>query len=183
MMKKKWLIGFIVALVLSMSITVLASAQDDARDGSIRGTVYLDENGNGKCVDEGEPIHPGVPIEFVSDDGKWSTYLQTGDDGTYGLVSAGYGTWQVSARPNANDFVVTSEPTIAVFVGSEEKLALNINFCIQATDGVITTRNATSNAVLPQAGGGFNNNFYILAAIIGLAFLSAGAYVGFLKAE
>lgn len=177
MMNKKVLIGFILALVTVMSTAALISAQ--TYNGSIRGTVYMDTNGNGVCgPDEGEVTHPGVPIEFVSDDGEYTTYLATGDDGTYGLVAAAYGTWKVSARPNANDFVVTSEPTLNVFVGSEEPVALNINFCIQATDAETTAdANATTtNAVLPQAGGQFDSTLYIIAAVLGAALFAAGAF-------
>ncbi|MCA9979933.1 MAG: hypothetical protein KDD89_03855, partial [Anaerolineales bacterium] len=100
-----------VALVLLLATTAVVSAQEK-NIGSIRGTVYLDRNADGVCgADQGDPIQAGVPIEFVSNDGGFTTYLQSGDNGTYGLVAAGLGTWQVSARPNANDFIVTSTAT------------------------------------------------------------------------
>jgi len=184
--QKKWLIGLCTAALLLLNMVFVVAAQDDARDGSIRGTVYLDLNGNGQCVNEGEPIHVGVPIEFVSNDGQWSHYLATGEDGTYGLVGAGYGTWQVSARPNANDFVVTSEPTLSVFIGSDQKLALNIDFCIQAIDGTsgnVVASSATANAILPQAGGSFTGGvLYIVATLVGLLFIGGGAWISLRRA-
>lgn len=179
-MKKKSLWGVGAAVLIFLFTVSMISAQTTpptpvptpAAAGSIRGTVYLDTNGNGICPDAGEKIHVGVPIEFVSDDGKWSTFLQTGDDGTYGLVAAGYGTWKVSARPNANDFVVTSKPTKDVFLSSEEPLALNVNFCIRATSG--TTTAARGGTVLPAAGGEANNTPFTMAILSGLAFLGLG---------
>lgn len=159
-------------MILGISAQVI-SAQSQTSNGSIRGTVYIDSNGNGQCPDEGEPTHPGVPIEFISDDGEWSTYLQTGENGTYGLVAAGYGTWSVSARPNANDFVVTSEPTLNVFIGSEEPLALNINFCIRETNASAVTIISTST-ILPAAGEAANNTPFTVGLLSGLALIGLG---------
>lgn len=177
--KRIWGLAAAVIILLLSATVVLAqtppiptAVPTPESNGSIRGTVYLDTNGNGICPDQGEPIHVGVPIEFISDDGKWSTFLQTGDDGTYGLVAAGYGTWKVSARPNANDFVVTSKPTLNVFLSSEEPLALNINFCIRKTSGAKTA--AVGPTVLPAAGAAADNLPFAMAAFSGLALLGLG---------
>jgi hypothetical protein len=178
---KKLVIAIIASLILTLMVSA-AFAQDEF-NGSIRGTVYLDKNGDGKCVDTGEPTHPGVPIEFVSNDGKWSTYLATGDDGTYGLVAAAYGTWTVSARPNANDFVVTSQATKSVFIGSDEPLALNIDFCIQDIDGPVTTGAGTNIATftnvvyLPASGAAAKNLPYYIAFATGFLLFAAGAII------
>ena len=173
---------FVIAIIASLILTLMANAAlAQEYNGSIRGTVYLDENGDGQCVDTGEPTHPGVPIEFVSNDGEWSTYLATGDDGTYGLVAAAYGTWTVSARPNANDFVVTSQATKSVFIGSEEPVALNIDFCIQDIDGPVTTTAGTNIATftnvvyLPASGAEANNIPYYIAFVAGLLLMAGGA--------
>lgn len=177
---RKVKIAVTAALLLIVMAVGLAQAQQ-VYDGSIRGTVYLDRNGDGKCVDTGEPTHPGVPIEFVSNDGQWSTFLATGDDGTYGLVAAAYGTWTVSARPNANDFVVTSTATKSVFIGEDERVALNVDFCIQEIDGPITTTSGTNIATftnvifLPASGAAANNTPYYIAFALGFLLFAAGA--------
>lgn len=175
---RKFIVALMAGLVVAAAGVSLAMAQ--SYNGSIRGTVYLDANGDGLCVDTGEETHPGVPIEFVSNDGEWSTYLATGDDGTYGLVAAAYGTWTVSARPNANDFVVTSATTQSVFIGEEEPVALNIDFCIQEIDGPITagteiaTFTATTATFLPSSGAAADNAPYYVALAGGLLLVIAG---------
>ena len=165
-----------LGLVIALGTAVWAAPTSHAQvvyDGSIRGTVYLDTNGDGKCVGTGEPTHPGVPIEFVSDDGQWSTYLQTGDNGTYGLVAAAYGTWKVSARPNPNDFVVTSQATRHVFIGSEQPLALNIDFCIQTKGGPIQNK----PVLLPTSGAAAHNGGFWAAGLLGVVLMGAGTAV------
>lgn len=163
-------------LMSSLLLMAFGAAQaQGASDGSIRGTVYLDKNGDGKCVGTGEPVHVGTPIEFVSNDGKWTTYLQSGENGTYGLVAAGFGTWTVSARPNANDFVVTSKPSLSVFIGSEEPVAVGVDFCIQAIDGPRTAKTTHTTTTLPRSGAPAQDGGYWLTAVMGLLLLGAGA--------
>lgn len=183
---RKFIIALVAGLLLATAGASLAMAQQ-VYNGSIRGTVYLDENGDGECVDTGEPTHPGVPIEFVSNDGEWSTFLATGDNGTYGLVAAAYGTWTVSARPNANDFVVTSETTQSVFIGEEEPVALNVDFCIQEIDGPIAesaeiaTFTPTTTTFLPASGAAADNAPYYVALAAGLLLVLAGGALQFIK--
>lgn len=168
-----------MAMILGALFALLgvgAALAQTAPNGSIRGTVYLDKNGDGKCVGTGDPIQAGVPIEFVSDDGKWSTYLQSGANGTYGLVAAAYGTWTVSARPNANDFVVISKPTLSVFIGSEQPLALNIDFCVQTKGGPVTG-GSTTTTLLPTSGTAANNIGFLAAGLSGLLLVGLGAVV------
>jgi hypothetical protein len=135
-------------------------------DGSIRGTLYEDKNGDGQCSAT-DPVLAGIPIQFVSNDGQTTVYLQSGDNGTYGLVGAGYGTWQVSADPPA-PWVVTSAKTVQAFVGSEQKVALNINFCLANIE------NIRSNVVLPVSGTAASNTPFFLAAVVGLGLLFVG---------
>ena len=135
-------------------------------DGSIRGTLYEDANGDGKCG-SGDPILTGIPIQFVSNDGQTTVYLQSGADGTYGLVGAGYGTWQVSADPPA-PWVVTSAKTVQAFVGSEQKVALNINFCLANIE------NIRRSVVLPVSGTAASNAPFFIAAVVGLGLLFVG---------
>ena len=173
-MSKRLIVGLLMGVLAAVAAVGSVAAQV-VYDGSIRGTVYLDANGDGQCVGTGEATHPGVPIEFVSDDGKWSTYLQTGDNGTYGLVAAAYGTWTVSARPNPNDFVVTSKPTLSVFIGSEQPLALNVNFCIQTKGGPI--QNQPTTTYLPTSGTAAQNGGLVVAGLLGLLLIGGGAAV------
>lgn len=147
-----------------------------AADGSIRGTLYEDTNADGKCG-AGDPILAGIPIQFVSDDARTTLYLQSGENGTYGLVAAGYGTWQVTADPPA-PWVVTSDKTIRTFIGSEQKLALNINFCLS------TIQKVQTNVVLPRAGAADSPVWFVLAAVLGFALFLAGSAVrGYQKVE
>jgi hypothetical protein len=141
-MLKKVVLLIVVSLLLLLAVGVV-SAQES--NGSIRGTVYEDLNADGKCVDTGEPVLVGTPIKFVSNDGKTTLYLQSGDNGTYGLVAAGYGTWTVGADPN-NEWVVTSPNPVEVFLGSEQLLVLGVDFCV-AKVGTVPPQ-----TVLPESG-------------------------------
>lgn len=163
-------------------------ASNTVFNGSIRGTAYLDKNGDGRCVNTGEPVHPGVPIEFVSNDGQFTTFLATGDDGTYGLVAAAYGTWTVSARPNANDFVVTSAASQSVFISAEKPLMLNIDFCVQKIGGPVTVGTeiatfspTTSTTFLPASGAAADDTPYYAALAAGLLLIIAGVVLHFKK--
>lgn len=171
-------LAFILYGVVAYFQTQTAYAQ--VRDASIRGTVYLDRNVNGVCVGEGEPVQAGIPIEFVSNDGKWSTYLQSGSDGTYGLVAAGYGTWTVSAKPNAQQYVVTSQASKSVFVVAENKVALGVDFCVAPANAVPGTGGGTLPSIatfasLPAAGGPSNNSWFMLTIALGVVLMAAGA--------
>lgn len=146
--------------------TPVPSTGASPADGSIRGTLYEDKNGDGQCG-ASDPILAGIPIQFVSNDGQTTVYLQSGDNGTYGLVGAGYGTWQVSADPPA-PWVVTSAKTVQAFIGSEQKVALNINFCLANIE------NIRSNVVLPVSGTAASNAPFFIAAVVGLGLLFVG---------
>lgn len=138
---KRLAIALAGVLLTSLALATAAAAQGETR-GSIRGTIREDKNGDGFCA--GEPAKPGIPIEFVSNDGETVVFLQSGDDGTYGLVAAGLGTWKVSARP-PSDYIVTSTPTREAFLGENQRLVLGIDFCVRkASAGYV---------VLPDAGG------------------------------
>lgn len=156
-MTKRIILIVVVALILLLATGVVSAYQSN---GSIRGTVYQDLNADGRCVGTGEPVLVGTPIKFVSDDGKTTLYLQSGDNGTYGLVAAGYGTWTVSADPN-NEWVVTSQNPIKAFLGSEQLLVLGVDFCLAKVGTV------PPGTVLPESGAA-------IAPVL-LAVMSAGA--------
>ncbi|MBK9049956.1 MAG: hypothetical protein IPL78_03250 [Chloroflexi bacterium] len=115
-------------------------------NGSIRGTVYEDKNNDGKCVDQNEPALPGIVIRFVSNDGATTVFLESGADGSYGLVAAGLGTWQVSAVPPAG-YSVSSAATQSAFISAEQPVALGVNFCVRKGAAA-----APGPSVLPASG-------------------------------
>ena len=115
-------------------------------NGSIRGTVYEDKNNDGKCVGQNEPALPGIVIRFVSNDGGTTVFLESGADGSYGLVAAGFGTWQVSAVPPAG-YSVSSAATQSAFISAEQPVALGVNFCVRKGAAA-----APGPSVLPASG-------------------------------
>jgi hypothetical protein len=121
------------------------AALSDLSHGSIRGTVRLDTNGDGRCATG--PVVADIPIQFVSDDGRTTLFLRSGDNGTYGLVAAGFGTWRVSADPPA-PYVVTSAKTVNAFLGENQRLALGVDFCVA---DIVNVR-AQAPVILPQSG-------------------------------
>jgi len=161
-MKTKVQIALVLALLLSLGAGIVLA--DEPR-GSIRGTVYQDLNGDGKCVNTGEPILAGIPIQFVSNDGKTSLFLQSGSNGTYGLVAAGLGTWSVSAKPSA-DWVVTSKNPLEAFLGTNQLLVLGVDFCL--------AKAGTAIVVLPDSGA-LLAPVLVLATALGSMFVVAGA--------
>jgi hypothetical protein len=89
----------IYTLIILLLILVLVGVAQAQSSGAIRGTVYSDTNSDGVCVGTGEPVLAGVPIQLVTADGQTVVNLESGSDGTYGMVAAGFGTWNVTALP------------------------------------------------------------------------------------
>jgi hypothetical protein len=146
--------------------------------GSIRGTVYEDLNADGRCVGTGEPALAGVTIQFVSNDGNATVYLYSGDNGTYGLVAAGLGTWTVTAQPPAGH-VVTSKNPLQVFLGPEEdqQLVLGVDFCVYKGTTIVVPPIFIPPGVvappvfLPESGA------RVAPAVGGIMLLGAGLFV------
>lgn len=147
------------------------SASTDSNDGSIRGTVYEDQDGNGVCGAE-DPTVSDIPLQFVSNDGNTALYLKSGADGTYGLVAAGYGTWQVSADPPAPWRVTSANPR-QLFLSTSDRTALNINFCLRSGT---TTEVADGVVLLPTAGASATTSAvpFLVAGLLGVFFIAAG---------
>ena len=174
-MNKKVRFGLVLALLL----TLFATAVQAQSRGSIRGSVLEDTDGDGKCED-GAPIH-GMTLQFRSTHADNTTvYLQSGSNGTYGLVAAGLGTWEVTAMPN-DDYKITSDMTVTTFIDENEPLALNVNFCAQKTDGSSSGGSDGGNTVLPESGGtpvaNSNGIAITLAAALGAMLFVAGATI------
>ncbi|MFZ0544938.1 MAG: hypothetical protein WAM60_05850 [Candidatus Promineifilaceae bacterium] len=145
------------------------AVQGDETKGSIRGTVYDDKNADGSCSED--PVLVGVPIKFVSNDLDTTVYLQSGDNGTYGLVAAGLGTWMVSAEPGAG-MIVTSKNPLQVFIDQGSRLATGVNFCV--AKGSTTGNSGTGSVILPTAGSAVAPTF-IVVSLFGLGLVLAGA--------
>jgi hypothetical protein len=135
-MKKVWTIGLAFVLLLALFVNAV-SAQDN---GSVRGAVYEDVNGDGKCVNTGvtgeKPV-ANVNLEFLNTGGDWKVTLYTGENGTFGLVAAGFGYWRVTAQPNS-EWYVTSQNPVYVAIDSDKPLAQDVNFCVSRLYSPIT---------------------------------------------
>lgn len=172
----------IFTLLLFGAISVQAQ-DDDYR--TIRGGVYEDVNGDGRCVNtgvEGEGPVAGIDILFVSSDRETTVTLYTGDNGTYGLAGAGESIWEVSARPDAAKWIVTSENPLYVPVVPETPIQTDVNFCVSKL-GVAGAGGANAviilPALLPESGAAANNNnlqtIVLLTAVSGLILFAVGA--------
>lgn len=135
--------------------------------GSIRGTVYEDKNSDGKCVGQNEPALSGIVVQFVSNDGQTTVFLESGSDGSYGLVAAGLGTWSVKAIPPAG-YSVSSEETRSVFLSEAQRVATGVDFCIRKGAA------APGPSVLP-ASGSLIAAPILTMTLAGIAFIFTGA--------
>ena len=133
-MSPKVRLALAFGLILVLMGSGLAQAQETSNDGevrgSIRGTVTEDRNGDGRCDGAEDAAVVGIPIEFTSTDGQHILFLQSGDDGTYGLVAAGLGTWTVTVRPPEN-YVATSNPVRQVTLTAEQGLVTGVDYCVR----------------------------------------------------
>lgn len=150
----------LIGLIILLLVPAIASAQ--ATSGSIKGTVYLDANADGFCVGTGDVGLKGVPLKFVS--GDTTIFLESGDDGTFGLVAAGFSTWEVAAEPTA-EYVVTSENPKYATINQANPTAEGVNFCVAKV--------GTVPPVLPQSGATIAP-IMIAALLVGAGFLIAG---------
>lgn len=128
-MKKVVVVALVLVLMMALMVNAVGAQSDNL--GSIRGAVYQDVNGDGKCVNTGvagEVPVPNVNLEFVNS-GKYTINLHSGDNGTYGLVAAGFGYWRVTAMPSS-EWVVTSQNGVYVAIDKDKPLALDVNFCV-----------------------------------------------------
>lgn len=162
--------GLMVLLVSAILLLVVGTVQ--AQDsGSISGAVYLDVNGDGRCINTGvtgEVPVEGVTIEFTSSDEATVVTLTTASNGTYGLAAAGQSYWRVTAKPDASKYVVTSEnPLYAPVLPETGLVQTDFNFCVsQGTNAVI---------ILPESGAAASNTGFVwVTAVFGLALIGVG---------
>ena len=136
---KKIAIPFILIIVtFLLTGNLLAMPPSAATRGTIRGTVYLDANGDGRCGSSSNELPvPNIDLTFVTQANDQRAALYTGSNGTYGLPSAGQGTWVVTAVPNPSLWRVTSANPVQVNLSDRDGwVKLNINFCVQTAPGV-----------------------------------------------
>lgn len=171
----------VVVTVVCLLLTAVSVQAQDSR-GSIRGGVYKDVNGDGRCVNTGVADEVGVPnveIVFTSSDKATVVTLTTGSDGTYGLVAAGQSIWEVTARPDATKWVVTSKNPLFVPVLPDPGLVqTDINFCVsQGTNGVITQGTNAVIVILPQSGAAATNwqLWVMVTAVAGIILFGTGS--------
>lgn len=159
-----------ISIVVLLLVAATSVVYGQATSGTIRGTVYHDQNSDGVCVGTAEPGLAGVPITFVSDDGSTLSLL-SGTDGSYGLVAVGFGRWRVSAAPGTG-FIVTSQQTIEVSVSAEQPVAEGVDFCV--TQG--TTPTGGGGTVLPESGAAISPTLAVVG-VFGVLFLALGSYL------
>jgi hypothetical protein len=175
-MKKVMIVGS--TLVLLLTALVGAVSAYGAEHGTVRGAVYLDVNGDGRCVDTGvageEPVE-GITIQFLSSDEKQEIYLSSGKNGTFGLADAGFSNWKVTAQPNA-DWVVTSLNPQYAYIHQDNTEALGVNFCVAKAGywqpGFPTQPIYPGGIILPESGApAVNNpgNVGLITAVLALA--------------
>ncbi len=167
-MRKKVFASLLLVLLLTI-VAGLSIVSAQTTSGAIRGTVYKDLDADGVCVGTGERVQSGIPVEFVSADGS-TLVLNSGDDGTYGLVAAGLGTWQVTVKPGTG-WMVTSEQIRQVTISTTNPEANNVDFCVAQ----VTASTETTGAVVLPASGAFVSPFFLIVGVTGLVFLAAGA--------
>jgi len=153
--------------------------------GSIRGMVYVDANGDGKCVNTGlasETPVAGVTLEFVSSDEKTVITQTSAENGGYELAGAGESYWRVTAQPAA-EWMVTSQNPLYVPIYADTPLALDVNFCVQKITAVPLPLPQTLPAVtntsnlLPESGAPANTaSLWLALAGLALVILGAGLY-------
>lgn len=177
-----------ISLTLLLLLTVMVGAVSAYGDGhgTIRGAVYQDMNGDGKCVNTGvagEKAVAGVSLEFVNSDGQHVVHLYTGENGTYGLADAGLSNWKVTAQPSA-EWVVTSTNPQYAFIDSDKPEALNVNFCVAKvgywnpapgfpTNPIYPGGQLPPSVILPESGAPAATHFTsLLTAVIALAGMS-----------
>ena len=161
-----------ILALLATTLTGVLLAQDEPANGTIRGAVFSDANGDGVCINtgvEGEEGLAGIPLQFVNSDGEITMNHTTGDDGTFGLVSLGQSHWQATVQP-PEGWEVTGAETLFALIDDERTLVENVNFCLQQTG----TRQQARAVLLPQAGGSSSAGLTAVIALGSLLLIAAG---------
>lgn len=206
-MPRKVAVSLILVLLMSLAVSVV-SAQDTATpwatptnlgvpsvppkttpepgnnsQGTVRGFVYVDVNGDGKCVNTGvagEEAVQGIPVEFVSSDKKYVITNISAANGAFELAGAGQSYWQVTAKPDAA-WVVTSVNPQSALVAEDNLVAANVNFCVAKAGTAVYPMVAPLSAplaadtyFLPESGAAVAPFLTVWLILIGFSFLALG---------
>lgn len=171
----KQLIKLLIIATLFVATTGVLLAQDEnPANGTIRGAVFSDANGDGICVNtgvEGEAGLADISLTFVNSDGEITMNHATGADGTFGLVAVGQSHWQVTVQA-PEGWEVSGAETLFALIDDNNTLAENINFCLQNT-GASSTQ-ASGGTLLPEAGGSSSAGLTAVFAAAGLLLIVVG---------
>ena len=161
------------------------SSSRDA-NGTVRGYVYVDVNGDGQCVNTGvvgEEPAAGISVEFVSSNEQYVFTHTSGKNGDYELAAAGQSNWRVTAKPSS-EWVVTSENPQYALVSKDNLAATDVNFCVGkggVTGGTAVypmipplTVASTEDYVLPEAGAAAAPTTTLLPLFLGLSLIAFG---------
>ena len=172
--------GVILAIFLLLGTGIVFAQQER---GEIHGAVYEDVNGDGLCINTnvaGEDPVEGINVEFVSSDEKVVITLQTGSDGTFGLVAAGQSIWRVTAKPDSTKWVVTSEnPLYSPVLPETGLVQTDVNFCIQKGGSGVIGGSGNAVIILPESGAARDTTSLLLmtGAVLGIALIGIGLYL------
>jgi hypothetical protein len=146
-----------------------ASQGTNQLSGSIRGTVYGDSNLDGTCTQD-EARLVGIPVRFETG-GTEAVRLQTGDDGSYGLVAAPFGEWTVVVEPPTGWAAVgnSSRQVTTAINSAETRTALGVDFCLT------TASTSGGSTLLPAAGSPIASQYLFGILAAGLLLFVAGA--------
>lgn len=161
------------------------SSTGDVPNKSIRGSVYIDLNSDGICVNsgvEGEVAVGNINIDFTSSAGEKLATLQSGDNGTYGFADVGDSYWEVKVDPD-NTWVVTSQNPLFVPISNDTPVQTGVDFCVQKADTynrppVDEAGSGAGAVLLPEAGSaqpeGSTALLFVAISGMGLILLGAG---------
>lgn len=206
-MSRKISVSLLLAFLMSLAVTVVFAQDgpgprptptDYPKTGSVRGFVYMDVNGDGRCVETGvagEVPIAGIPVKFTSSDGNYVFTHNSGENGAFELAAAGLSNWQVAADPDSA-WIVTSENPRYALVTEDRLLALGVNFCVQKTGTAVSPVAAgsyenvyptvvysappseaaadSSGYVLPEAGASAPNMIIFWPMLVGLGLITLG---------
>lgn len=202
-MSRKIIVSLTVVFLMSLMVSVAQAQRPTPTDltpvppettpepassnklGTVRGFVYLDVNGDGRCVNTGvvgEEAVVGIPVEFVSSDEKHTITNTSAINGAYELAGAGLSYWRVTAKPD-NNWVVTSQNPLYAPVTEENLAAVDVNFCVAKAGTAVYpliapvyTVPTTGDYFLPESGAAAPTpvNATLWLALLGLAFIAVG---------
>lgn len=120
--------------------------------GTISGTVFRDENGNG-VLDEGDAPLAGVPVQvWLNDDGSLAYTTTTGPDGTYSITGLPDGEYTIAAGLPGTS-TSTAQVTIAEGSTETQDLYVQPNRTLAVTVFIDLNGNGVRDGNEPTASG------------------------------